>query len=305
MRNSRRSSAFTLIELLVVIAIIAILAAILFPVFAQAREKAYGATCLSNEKQIGLAVLMYVQDYDETFPLAVYYPGPGGVDPMDSRFTYNAFGWEHAVLPYVKSGNLFKEPSTDDGINFNGNNDGPTGVTNYVINRRLAGDYGNGAMISNAISDGSLSFPSSTILISEGSRSSGAGARADETQADPTNENNLYDRGGYTVGHRGRAFGTYPDGSRPAKDPLYVNGAYNLPMEDLCNNTAYHGLGDDWASWDYNPPAPLARHTGGANYEFADGHVKFYQVKSTCVVWDTTGTPPKNRSGSTLTYFPN
>ena len=59
---------FTLIELLVVIAIIAILAAILFPVFAQAREKARQATCASNEKQIGLAILMYVGDYDETFP---------------------------------------------------------------------------------------------------------------------------------------------------------------------------------------------------------------------------------------------
>jgi prepilin-type N-terminal cleavage/methylation domain-containing protein/prepilin-type processing-associated H-X9-DG protein len=67
-RTGRRG--FTLIELLVVIAIIAILAAILFPVFAQAREKARNASCLSNCKQWGLAAMMYVQDYDETFPKA-------------------------------------------------------------------------------------------------------------------------------------------------------------------------------------------------------------------------------------------
>src|SRR5207249_4382724 len=63
-----RKTAFTLIELLVVIAIIAILAAILFPVFAQAREKARQAGCLSNLKQIGTATMLYVQDYDETYP---------------------------------------------------------------------------------------------------------------------------------------------------------------------------------------------------------------------------------------------
>ncbi|MGC4047413.1 MAG: prepilin-type N-terminal cleavage/methylation domain-containing protein, partial [Armatimonas sp.] len=75
--NTRR--AFTLIELLVVIAIIAILAAILFPVFAQAREKARQTSCLSNTKQIGTGLMMYTQDYDETYPMNIYMgfqPGP-------------------------------------------------------------------------------------------------------------------------------------------------------------------------------------------------------------------------------------
>src|SRR6267154_425236 len=70
--RKNHASAFTLIELLVVIAIIAILAAILFPVFAQAREKARQASCQSNLRQLGLATLMYVQDYDETYPLYEY-----------------------------------------------------------------------------------------------------------------------------------------------------------------------------------------------------------------------------------------
>jgi prepilin-type N-terminal cleavage/methylation domain-containing protein/prepilin-type processing-associated H-X9-DG protein len=87
-RSVRRSSkGFTLIELLVVIAIIAILAAILFPVFAQAREKARQTSCLSNEKQIGLAVLMYAQDYDESYPLAWSLQG----------------GWYNSCDPYIKT----------------------------------------------------------------------------------------------------------------------------------------------------------------------------------------------------------
>src|SRR5580700_9998945 len=84
---------FTLIELLVVIAIIAILAAILFPVFAQAREKARAITCLSNEKQMGLGILQYVQDYDETLPYANVIEASG-----------TELRWYDLVSPYIKSG---------------------------------------------------------------------------------------------------------------------------------------------------------------------------------------------------------
>src|SRR5476649_1368440 len=81
-KTHRRKTGFTLIELLVVIAIIAILAAILFPVFAQAREQARKTTCISNLKQLSLAYLMYVQDYDEIFPRRDNGDGPNpGVDP--------------------------------------------------------------------------------------------------------------------------------------------------------------------------------------------------------------------------------
>jgi prepilin-type N-terminal cleavage/methylation domain-containing protein/prepilin-type processing-associated H-X9-DG protein len=90
-------SGFTLIELLVVIAIIAILAAILFPVFAQAREKARQTTCLSNLKQIGLGAMMYVQDHDETFPRLSYRMNP----PRQDWAPFSAY---EAMAPYIKNG---------------------------------------------------------------------------------------------------------------------------------------------------------------------------------------------------------
>lgn len=91
-RNTRIRAAFTLIELLVVIAIIAILAAILFPVFAQARAKARSTACLSNLKQIGLGIMMYTQDYDEMYP------------PTDYDGTAGRVVWQNLVEPYIKAG---------------------------------------------------------------------------------------------------------------------------------------------------------------------------------------------------------
>ncbi len=91
---SQKRNGFTLIELLVVIAIIAILAAILFPVFAQAREKARQTSCLSNLKQIALGKIMYAQDYDESLPLGAYFPNPAQPVTM----------WYDIIEPYVKVG---------------------------------------------------------------------------------------------------------------------------------------------------------------------------------------------------------
>ncbi|WP_309714709.1 prepilin-type N-terminal cleavage/methylation domain-containing protein [Armatimonas sp.] len=106
MQRSQR--AFTLIELLVVIAIIAILAAILFPVFAQAREKARQTACLSNMKQIGLALMMYVQDYDETNP-----PANDGVadfnNPLVIAARPSAMG---AISPYTKNRGIYFCPTS-------------------------------------------------------------------------------------------------------------------------------------------------------------------------------------------------
>ena len=102
MRTQR--TGFTLIELLVVIAIIAILAAILFPVFAKAREKARQSSCLSNLKQQGLGAMMYLEDYDERLPYNWWMSGPGQYMP-------NAQVWMDLIGPYIKNKQIFVCPS--------------------------------------------------------------------------------------------------------------------------------------------------------------------------------------------------
>ena len=107
----QKNSAFTLVELLVVIAIIAILAAILFPVFARARENARRSSCQSNLKQIGLGLLQYAQDYDEKLVGSYYGPGPNSDQNSDATGNYK---WMDAIFPYIKSEQIFTCPSDTD-----------------------------------------------------------------------------------------------------------------------------------------------------------------------------------------------
>jgi len=131
--RTQTRKGFTLIELLVVIAIIAILAAILFPVFARARENARRASCQSNMKQIGLGLAQYTQDYDERFP----------IEAMNATATPGPFGWADGLQPYIKSTQLFKCPS--DTQTFSDNPES-NGYTSYMYNIALARANGGGVL---------------------------------------------------------------------------------------------------------------------------------------------------------------
>ncbi len=131
---------FTLIELLVVIAIIAILAAILFPVFAKAREKARQSSCSQNTKQMGTALMQYVQDYDEKYPIAscmpdLAVPGAGG-----DATGCNVNWWRFRLQPYIKNWAMFNCPSSGviytDGAAANPSNQL---LYHYGYNSQLAG----------------------------------------------------------------------------------------------------------------------------------------------------------------------
>ena len=141
---------FTLIELLVVIAIIAILAAILFPVFAQAREKARSVLCLSNTKQLALGLLQYVQDYDETTPA-------GGLAPTGqpcAGLRLPGHGWAGEVYPYVKNAQVYKCP------------DDPTQPDTTVTPTNVPCSYGINMYFANATL-ATLQGPAKTVMLFE------------------------------------------------------------------------------------------------------------------------------------------
>ena len=148
-KNGR--DGFTLIELLVVIAIIAILAAILFPVFARARENARRSSCQSNLKQVALGIIQYTQDYDERFPR------------ITNGVTVAPFGWADSIQPYVKSTQILKCPSFTGTM---GDDPNAVGYSTYWMNKSL-NDGSNGSNASGK-SLAEVFNPSLTILNGDG-----------------------------------------------------------------------------------------------------------------------------------------
>lgn len=157
MVTRRNIAGFTLIELLVVIAIVGILSAILFPVFARARENARKATCQSNLKQISLAFKQYVQDYDETYPLGGSNISGAGLYPYNPPY-----GWVDMLYPYAKNFGIWQCPSEPKAAPAPNSPSYSIGFSDYWYNNNIF--PGN-----RPVSEAAFASTSQTVVVGEGS----------------------------------------------------------------------------------------------------------------------------------------
>lgn len=254
---------FTLIELLVVIAIIAIIAAILFPVFASAREKARQASCLSNEKQIGLAFLQYQGDFDEMNPMGANWYGEGN-------------GWAGEIYPYVKSANVFVCP--DDGgkaipvVSYGYNND------NVADGSSVTPCPAIGLILSKYIS------PAKTVLLFECTNSGsttpnvylisqpllGTGSTDDHISGTlPMTDGNS--PAGHGIGNGEYELNGYNAGYNSAIGG-WLQYATGFMVNSATSTTEAFGTGGTGSGF----TGATGRHDGGSNFLMDDGHAKWF-----------------------------
>ncbi len=259
--NARK--AFTLIELLVVIAIIAILAAILFPVFAQAREKARATSCLSNVKQIGLGIMMYAQDYDEVYPTyASYVPSAriqNPLDPNDKPGGTTGIGrrpmWQAKIYPYLKNWDIYRCPS-DLGS--------PTNLVAKFHNISYGYNYGYLSKLE-VTQDPDPTGPTQWF--------SGVSMAAVLKPADIVM---VTDNGGISAnGNTASTTGSMTNPPDGWPSDLYFYGPTTVGWGANCTNY-FSGGGGKWE----NTGGFAWRHNEGGNVCYADGHAKFMKIGS-------------------------
>ncbi len=298
--DSNRSvkSGFTLIELLVVIAIIAILAAILFPVFAQARAKARQISCLSNMNQLGKATMMYVQDYDEClYPHRFNCPGPGASavcdayvnNPAANNFSggsqYRLY-WCFLLQPYVKNWDVYKCPSNPAAFS--------PGSSANLMNCTAAGcvgtDYGgqnsyghNDIYLSPAGAFAGATGQPATITLAGIPRVASTAMIVDSSYYgaafDPQNAS------GFTQ------FSHCVTGTDCSVELAFMNGQggqYKSYWQNIGNGKwSYSGGSETPATSVLNGPN---RHSGQVNVQFADGHTKslpYSRIVGDVCLWTT------------------
>ena len=249
--SQRNKGGFTLIELLVVIAIIAILAAILFPVFAQAREKARQTSCLSNLRQLGTGYMMYTQDYDETFPLVcqsptrtnnVYFSPLGLVqgrtdEPWISRYSTQG---ANAIYPYTKNFQIWACPSGALTEQFPGP---PPFSTNFVPGVTPTHITYNYNSLLGTSSQAVINSPADVPLVWEGGK----------VQFNGSNINN------------------------PSVAPGTPAQYWPFPLGSCPSGNTYRGAFYDATGGTNRPEV----HNGGENWNYSDGHAKFRRIGGT------------------------
>jgi prepilin-type N-terminal cleavage/methylation domain-containing protein len=274
MQSQTTRRGFTLIELLVVIAIIAILAAILFPVFAKAREKARQASCESNQKQIGLAFIQYVQDYDEKLPC--------GND-------INGSGWASQINQYVKSTGLYRCP--DDGtqpVIYNTTTNAQDYPISYAMNSDLTGRG-----IAAGVATASFVSPASTVLlfevtgvIGDPTTASAAGNTPGTAEGSATGDGN--DANADTPGTAEVLYGGSGT-SAAVGTPLYAEGT----------NSSIGGLGTARTNVVGGAASnAVAYHDPGTIYLADDGHVKFLRPEKVSAGCSATAVGVKQQAAT-------
>jgi len=279
---SSQHKGFTLIELLVVIAIIAILAAILFPVFAQVREKARQITCVSNAKQLALGYIQYAQDYDESTPIAFIEKWEFG--PLTAKYNTTvdvngkpiggAFGQPDGIpqqlQPYIKSWNVFVCP--DDPIAKSGELKPAVGETAAnLAGMTFAQAYGTSYLFTPEVETNPFRDVTETGYTQNAACNTGSITSSGDIPADSLGECDLVASGEPV--NPNTATNWTPNATDPGHDGYSVVtlSAFTRPTE----TRIFHEWNVSFPGHPVNPTKHMAFHVGGSTLAFEDGHAKF------------------------------